>query len=242
MYMQEALEAVCKKRKLNPNEYALLVRDMSILIPLDRTVASLEGKSDLLLVKRSWLPRYGIVEKSTRTTDPNGKPSQSFLSTRWLTFPPAASIFKRMSETPGAQNLFSAMDYTGAYKVWPRAGVSLTLSDLDHRIRNMSLPGSCPCLSEGTRGSWRSTVLTSTYAPFPSALEYNKSHSRPTDHAIGQTGHGHVRNRPNVLIPHQVRRGLPTIGQIIFVFQARRAPGRGHEEVRFRGGESESCE
>jgi len=83
MYMQEALEAVCKKRKLNPNEYALLVRDtsdMSILIPLDRTVASLEGKSDLLLVKRSWLPRYGIVEKSTRTTDPNGKPSQSFFS------------------------------------------------------------------------------------------------------------------------------------------------------------------
>ena len=74
--MQEALEAVCKKRKLNPNEYALLVRDMSILIPLDRTVASLEGKSDLVLVKRSWLPRYGIVDtgRLTRTTDPNGKP------------------------------------------------------------------------------------------------------------------------------------------------------------------------
>ena len=75
MYMQEALEAVCKKRKLNPNEYALLVRDMSILIPLDRTVASLEGKSDLVLVKRSSLPRYGIVDtgRSMRTTDPNGK-------------------------------------------------------------------------------------------------------------------------------------------------------------------------
>lgn len=75
MYMQEVLEAVCKKRKLNPNEYALLVRDMSVLILLDRTVASLEGKSDLVLVKRSMLPRYGIVDtgKSSRTTDPNGK-------------------------------------------------------------------------------------------------------------------------------------------------------------------------
>ena len=75
MYMQEALEAVCRKRKLNPNEYALLVRDMSVLILLDRTVASLEGKSDLVLVKRSMLPRYGIVDagKSMRTTDPNGE-------------------------------------------------------------------------------------------------------------------------------------------------------------------------
>ena len=124
--MQEALEAVCKKRKLNPNEYALLVKDMSILIPLDRTVASLEGKSELLLVKRSWLPRYGIVEKSTRTTDPNGKSSQGFLLPRKVGLPESlfpflssfvASIFKRMSETPGAQNAFSAMDYTGAYKV-----------------------------------------------------------------------------------------------------------------------------
>jgi hypothetical protein len=75
MYMQEALEAVCRKRKLDPNEYALLVRDMSVLILLDRTVASLEGKSDLVLVKRSMLPRYGIVDtgKSMRTTDPNGQ-------------------------------------------------------------------------------------------------------------------------------------------------------------------------
>ena len=75
MYMQEALEAVCKKRKLDPSDYALLVRDMSVLILLDRTVASLEGKSDLVLVKRSMLPRYGITDtgRSMTTTDPNGK-------------------------------------------------------------------------------------------------------------------------------------------------------------------------
>lgn len=72
--MQEVLEKVCQKRKLDSNEYALLVRDMSILIPLDRTVASLEGKSDLVLVHRSVLPNYGIDTKRTaKTTDPNGQ-------------------------------------------------------------------------------------------------------------------------------------------------------------------------
>lgn len=120
MYMQEALEAVCKKRKLNPNEYALLVRDMSVLILLDRTVASLEGKSDLVLVKRSMLPRYGITDtgKAMRTTDPNGENfSLSLLHCAEVDMIPfsLASIFKRMSETPGAQN--SVTDYTGAYKV-----------------------------------------------------------------------------------------------------------------------------
>jgi len=93
---------------------------------LDRTVASLEGKSDLVLVKRSMLPRYGIVDagKSTRTTDPNGRslslsskspPPPLFLRRADATARFAASIFKRMSETPGSPN--SVTDYTGAYKV-----------------------------------------------------------------------------------------------------------------------------
>jgi hypothetical protein len=75
MYMQEALELVCKKRKLqNPKDYALLLTDMSILIPLDRTVASLQGKRELLLVKRSMLPQMGadVMKGPGKTTDPNG--------------------------------------------------------------------------------------------------------------------------------------------------------------------------
>jgi hypothetical protein len=75
MYMQEALELVCKKRKLqNPNDYALILADMSILIPLDRTVASLQGKRELLLVKRTVLPQMGadIMKAPGKTTDPNG--------------------------------------------------------------------------------------------------------------------------------------------------------------------------
>jgi hypothetical protein len=76
MYMQEALEWVCRKRKLpDPKDYALVLGDMSLLIPLDRTVASLQGKKELVLIKRSMLPQLGIdVAKGTqKTTDPNGK-------------------------------------------------------------------------------------------------------------------------------------------------------------------------
>ncbi|KAH0587039.1 hypothetical protein H2248_005860 [Termitomyces sp. 'cryptogamus'] len=100
MYMQEALELVCRKRKFaNPNDFALVVADMNILIPLDRTVASLQGKRELLLVKRSMLPQLGDVLKGTgKTTDPN------------------ASIFKRMSDTPDIQYSSTSADYAAGYK------------------------------------------------------------------------------------------------------------------------------
>ena len=71
--MQEALELVCRKRRLQAKEYALLLSDMSILIPLDRTVASLQGESDLRLVKRSMLTNMNVdVRPIGRSTDPNG--------------------------------------------------------------------------------------------------------------------------------------------------------------------------
>src|ERR1700733_15110652 len=80
MYMQEALEMVCRKRRLQPKEYALLLSDMSILIPLDRTVASLQGESDLRLVKRSMLPHMNVdVRPIWRSTDPNGTSFPHFL-------------------------------------------------------------------------------------------------------------------------------------------------------------------
>lgn len=82
MYMQEALEMVCRRRKLaNPKDFALLLADRSILIPLDRTVASLQGKRELLLVKRSSLSMLGgFVRGVGRTTDPNGKPHSPVFS------------------------------------------------------------------------------------------------------------------------------------------------------------------
>ncbi|KIK93169.1 hypothetical protein PAXRUDRAFT_829224 [Paxillus rubicundulus Ve08.2h10] len=100
MYMQEALELVCRKAKLaNPNDYALILNDPNILIYLDRTVASLEGKRELTLIKRSMLPQLGIEPetRAMRTTDPN------------------ASIFKRISDVP-EMHYGAATDYTTAYK------------------------------------------------------------------------------------------------------------------------------
>ncbi|KAH6909583.1 stress-activated map kinase-interacting protein 1 [Coprinopsis sp. MPI-PUGE-AT-0042] len=101
MYMQEALEMVCRKRKLDsPKDYALLLRlpDATIMIPLDRTVASLQGNRELLLVKRTMLNSLGFnISKEIKTTDPN------------------ASILKGM-ETPEQHFSSTALDYTQAYK------------------------------------------------------------------------------------------------------------------------------
>ncbi|CAL1709275.1 unnamed protein product [Somion occarium] len=102
MYMAEVLEAVCLKRKLpNPKDYALVVdmNGMKILIPLDRTVKSLQGKRDLMLIKKNMLQHYGVelTKRNGRSTDPN------------------ASIFKRTSEVP-EQVYSSVFDYTTAYK------------------------------------------------------------------------------------------------------------------------------
>ncbi|KAJ3729604.1 stress-activated map kinase interacting protein 1-domain-containing protein [Lentinula raphanica] len=99
MYMQEVLELVCRKRKIaNSGDFALLLTDGRLFIPLDRTVASLQGKRELLLVKKSMLPQMGVdVMKAGRTTDPN------------------ASIFKRMSDSPEVK-LSGTLDFTAAYK------------------------------------------------------------------------------------------------------------------------------
>ncbi|KAI0795653.1 stress-activated map kinase interacting protein 1-domain-containing protein [Abortiporus biennis] len=102
MYMAEVLEAICTKRKLNNSkDYSLVIEinGVNILIPLDRTVKSLQGKRDLMLVKKSMLQHYGVEvgKKTGRTTDPN------------------ASIFKRNSEVP-EQVYSSVFDYTTAYK------------------------------------------------------------------------------------------------------------------------------
>lgn len=125
MYMQEALELVCRKRKLDPKDFALVLKNDNhdskshLLIPLDRTVASLQGKRELLLVKKNALHEMGIeLEKKTiRTTDPNGEsPCRPLCTLFSLLMTLAASIFKRMSDVPEVQ-ISAAMDFTAAYKV-----------------------------------------------------------------------------------------------------------------------------
>jgi len=106
MYMQEVLEHVCRKWKIEDTKaWALLSQDFKILVPLDRTVASLAGSSDLVLVRRSSLPQYGFPvdgdKRYGRSTDPN------------------ASIFnlKRISDVPGrAKYADTGMQVIAAYK------------------------------------------------------------------------------------------------------------------------------
>ncbi|KAG6327702.1 hypothetical protein ID866_11387, partial [Astraeus odoratus] len=74
IYMQEALELLCRKRRLaNPKDYALILNDPNILIYLDRTVASLEGKRELTLVKRSM--RCYLSLTSSRRAGPLEQPT-----------------------------------------------------------------------------------------------------------------------------------------------------------------------
>lgn len=102
MYMQEALETVCRKRRLQPKEYALLLSDMSILIPLDRTVASLQGESDLRLVKRSMLPHMNVDARPIgRSTDPNGASSPFFfVSCSLASTRPSCNLALHCKHTP----------------------------------------------------------------------------------------------------------------------------------------------
>lgn len=82
--MAEVLDALCAKRGLtNPKDYALVL-DMKpgkLFVPLDRTVKSLQGKRDLMLIKKAMLQAYGVDMGKRimgRSTDPNGALRSSY--------------------------------------------------------------------------------------------------------------------------------------------------------------------
>ncbi|KAF8321089.1 stress-activated map kinase interacting protein 1-domain-containing protein [Cantharellus anzutake] len=73
-YLADVLDLVCKKKKItNPKDYALLLEDLSILLPLDRTVVSLERRDKLCIMKRALLETLGpgLGRQPGRATDPN---------------------------------------------------------------------------------------------------------------------------------------------------------------------------
>lgn len=100
-YLADVLDLICKKRRLaNPDEWAFVVPDDNIVVPLDRTVESLQGSHDLVLVKRSTLGALGGQDVlASQSTNPN------------------ASIFKRLSE-PAQPRYNVAKDVTATYKSW----------------------------------------------------------------------------------------------------------------------------
>ncbi|KZT35303.1 SIN1-domain-containing protein [Sistotremastrum suecicum HHB10207 ss-3] len=141
MYMAEALDMVCRRRKLdNPKEWALILDKPPALIFLDRTVASLQGKNELILVKRNMLGNYGFSEKrNNRSTDPN------------------ASIFKRNSEVPEQAGL---ADFT-AYK---KFNVSRKLPMLGHHDRILAIDGDyIHIMPSGSKVGFLDSAKTASY-------------------------------------------------------------------------------
>lgn len=101
MYLADVLEMICRKRHLsNVDDWALIVPDKSIVVPLDRTVESLQGNHDLALVRRSSLGALGGTGAlSSSSTNPN------------------ASIFKRYSANSDASALGGQPKYTKALDI-----------------------------------------------------------------------------------------------------------------------------
>jgi hypothetical protein len=77
MYIADLTDVLCKKKRLQPptTAWVLCLADLTLVLPLDRTVASLEGRTDLALVRRQWAVEHGLRIDDRRGGDPSGKAS-----------------------------------------------------------------------------------------------------------------------------------------------------------------------
>ncbi|OCF45799.1 hypothetical protein I317_00287 [Kwoniella heveanensis CBS 569] len=101
MYIADLTEVLCKKKRLQmpATDWVLCLADLTLALPLDRTVASLEGRTDLALVRRQWATEHGLRIDDRRGGDPS------------------ASIFKRQSEPAPMQRFGPGLaDFTQTYK------------------------------------------------------------------------------------------------------------------------------
>lgn len=79
-YLADVLELVCRKKRIanGPEDWVLCLADLSFILPLDRTVESLMGVTDLALVKRTWAVSHGLKGGNEKGGDPNGSSSFVF--------------------------------------------------------------------------------------------------------------------------------------------------------------------
>ncbi|EJD43392.1 hypothetical protein AURDEDRAFT_185578 [Auricularia subglabra TFB-10046 SS5] len=132
-YMQEVLEQAARKRRWTDlNDAVLLTHDMKIVIPLDRTVASLQGDRHIVLARRSYFNQLGIsgIRQFGRSSDPN------------------ASIFKRASEIPESKGS-TLTDFTTAYKKYT---VQRKLPILKRHERVLAIDGDYVHIMPSTTG------------------------------------------------------------------------------------------
>ena len=65
------LEHICRRRRIvDWKSYALVSQAEKVIVPLDRTVASLGGATELMLLEASAIPQG--LKPLGRSTDPNG--------------------------------------------------------------------------------------------------------------------------------------------------------------------------
>ncbi|KAL7417025.1 stress-activated map kinase interacting protein 1-domain-containing protein [Mrakia frigida] len=79
-YLADVLELVCRKKRIpnGPEDWVLCLADLSFILPLDRTVESLMGVTDLALVKRAWAVSHGLKGGNEKGGDPNASVFKDF--------------------------------------------------------------------------------------------------------------------------------------------------------------------
>lgn len=120
MYIADLTQVLCKKKRLSlpSTDWVLCLADLTLALPLDRTVASLEQRTDLALVRRQWAVEHGLRIGDRRGGDPSGESSLLHdRGNKWL-MSSTASIFKRISE-PAPLSRFGTgvADFVQGYKV-----------------------------------------------------------------------------------------------------------------------------
>jgi hypothetical protein len=75
MYIADLTDVLCKKKRLQSpsTDWVLCLADLTLALPLDRTVASLEGRTNLTLVRRQWAVEHGLRIDDRRGGDPSGE-------------------------------------------------------------------------------------------------------------------------------------------------------------------------
>jgi len=117
MYIADLTDIVVKKKHLPgfSADWVLCLGNLSLALPLDRTVASLETTTDLALVKRQFAVEHGLRIGDRR----GGDPSSMSVSHRIDFSSRLASIFKRISEPMANQRYAPHLsDFNRPYMQW----------------------------------------------------------------------------------------------------------------------------
>lgn len=153
-YLADVLETICKRRDLgSPEKWALVVPEKDIVVPLDRTVESLQGNYDLALVRRQDLGLQHSGAFTTQSTNPN------------------ASIFKRISQ-PEPRYQAAAKEIASVYKSYTVNRRMPTF--LGRHERTLTIDGDWLHIIPTETRAFQTHTTTTSY-PIPSIVSCTQS-------------------------------------------------------------------